>query len=129
MIKRKLIPSCMAITLSVLSSATVLSQTTTQYDRATPPQHAAGISSIGSYVSADLGTVNLSNGSLNFKIPIGTVGGRGLSMPITLNYSSKVWSASMDTDVNQSGVEKPVAYADYNRGADLVSWWDFIGAG
>jgi YD repeat-containing protein len=118
-----------AISAVILITSSAFSQTTTQYDRATPPQHTAGVSAIGSYVSADLGNVNLSNGALNLKIPIGTIGGRGLSMPITLNYSSKVWSASTDTAVNQLGVETPVAYADYDRGSDWIGWWDFIGAG
>src|SRR5690349_21478595 len=111
-----------AIFLVALWAFNLAAQTSTQYDRATPPQHVAGVSSVGSYVSNELGTVNLSNGSLNFKIPIGSVGERGFSVPLTLNYSSKVWSATTDTDVNQSGVEKPVAYADYNRGGDWVSW-------
>jgi len=59
----------------ILSGVAVAQQS--QYDHGTPPQHAAGISAIGSYTSSDLGTVNLSNGSLNFKIPLGDVGGRG----------------------------------------------------
>lgn len=70
---------------------------TSQHDRGTPPQHAAGVSSAASYASADLGNVNLSNGSLNFRIPLGTVGGRGFALPITLNYSSKVWSSETGT--------------------------------
>ncbi len=70
-----------------------------QYDRGTPPQHAAGISSVGSYISTDLGTINLTNGSLNFSIPLGQVGGRGFSLPINLNYSSKVWSANTGTEI------------------------------
>jgi hypothetical protein len=86
--------------LLLVSPPLALAQEQTQYDKGTPPQHAAGISPLGSYVSADLGTVNLSNGSLNLKIPIGSVGGRGFSMPLTLNYSSKVWSATTDTDHN-----------------------------
>lgn len=73
-------------------------ETAGQYDRGTPPQHAAGVNPFGSYASADLGTVNLSNGSLNFKIPLGQVGGRGFLLPLSLNYSSKVWSASTGTE-------------------------------
>src|SRR5262249_10168646 len=34
-------------------------QTWTQYDQGTPPQHAAGVSPLGSYLSTDLGTVSL----------------------------------------------------------------------
>jgi hypothetical protein len=121
---------CFAVVLLLpLFAGSAFAQTTTQYDRATPPQHSAGVSSLGSYVSSELGTVNLSNGSLNFKIPLGSVGGRGFSIPIALNYSSKVWSASMDTDTNQAEVEQPVAYADYDRGAEMAGFWDFIGAG
>ncbi|HET7286374.1 MAG TPA: hypothetical protein VFI71_02850, partial [Pyrinomonadaceae bacterium] len=75
--------------LIMLTATIAVGQATSQYDRGTPPQHASGISSFGSYTSADLGNVNLSNGTLNMAIPLGTVGGRGFSLPVTLNYSSK----------------------------------------
>jgi len=75
--------------LIVISAYSVFSQQN-QYDKATPPQHAAGVSALGSYSSADLGNVNLSNGALNLKIPLGSVGGRGFSLPLTLNWSSKI---------------------------------------
>ena len=92
-------------------------QTQTQYDKGTPPQFAAGVSSFGSYVSTEFGTVNLSNGSLNLNIPLGKIGGRGnLEMPLILSYSSKVWSASMDVDTErESSTEQSVAYADYDN--------------
>ena len=75
----------------------VRGQTWTQYDQGTPPQHAAGVSPVGSYLSSDLGTVNLSNGSLNLALPMGSAGGRGFTIPIALNYSSKVWSIAYDS--------------------------------
>ena len=82
------------VALLVLSFTAVAQENQqSQYDRGTPPQHAAGVSAIGSYLSADIGTVNLSNGSLNFALPLGSVGGRGFWLPLTLNYSSKLWSA------------------------------------
>ncbi|MEK6300492.1 MAG: RHS repeat-associated core domain-containing protein [Acidobacteriota bacterium] len=76
----------------LIPGLTVIAQEQSQYDRGTPPQHTAGISSLGSYISADIGTINLSNGSLNFKLPLGSVGGRGFWLPLTLNYSNKLWS-------------------------------------
>lgn len=100
-----------------------------QYDKGTPPQHAAGLSATGSYLSTELGTVNLSNGGLNFNIPLGTIGGRGnVSLPLLLSYSSKVWSASMDVDLErESMTEQSVAYADYDNhstfaGAAVPGW-------
>jgi RHS repeat-associated protein len=104
-------------------------QTGTQYDRGTPPQHAAGVSSLGSYISADLGTINLSNGALNFKLPLGSVGGRGFWLPLSLNYSSKVWSAGSGTDTKpdveptfppRRPMTGSVVYAMYDAGADLI---------
>src|SRR3989449_11776695 len=86
-----------AVPLIFIFACAGLAQDQSQYDHGTPPQHAAGLSAIGSYISSNLGTVNLSNGSLNFKLPLGAVGGRGFSLPLTLNYSSKVWSASRST--------------------------------
>src|SRR5882672_3599586 len=97
----------------------VQGQTWTQYDQGTPPQHAAGVSSLGNYLSTDLGVVNLSNGALNIKLPMGTVGGRGFSIPITLNFGSKVWSAAHDTTYNQHlDTDVGMAYARYG-GADF----------
>src|SRR5215217_6446206 len=113
--------------LIVLTCGTVFAQGTSQYDRGTPPQHAAGVSSYGSYISADLGTVNLSNGSLSMAIPLGTVGGRGFSMPITLNYSSKVWSVSKDTDYVDGS--STVGYASYGAGEFLTGYHNRLTAG
>jgi YD repeat-containing protein len=48
---------------------------------------------------------------------------------LTLNYSSKVWSGSKDTDTDQTGAEKAVAYADYDRGSDWVGWFEFAAPG
>lgn len=100
-----------------------------QYDKATPPQHAAGVSPLGSYSSADLGTVNLSNGALNLKIPMGSVGGRGFWLPLTLNWSSKIWSGSSDIETDRSGLPKTVVYADFARLDDYVDLFNRIGPG
>jgi RHS repeat-associated protein len=108
--------------LLLIVSFPAVAQDQTQYDRGTPPQHAAGISGFGSYVSADVGTVNLSNGSLNMKLPLGEIGGRGFSIPLTLNYSSKVWSASKGEGWNVNYDNFPVAYASYAMGEFLTDW-------
>src|SRR5215813_11049386 len=93
--------TCFLISVFLLSfSSLTFGQEQSQYDKGTPPQHAAGVSELGSYTSTELGSVNLSNGALNFKIPLATVGGRGITIPLTLNYSSKVWSGSLDTVVD-----------------------------
>ena len=111
----------------VLTSATAFGQAASQFDRGTPPQHAAGVSAFGSYTSPDVGTVNLSNGALNISIPLGTVGGRGFSIPITLNYSSKVWSVSKDTDYIDNSTT--VAYASYGAGEFLAGFHNRLGPG
>lgn len=109
------LPLLLALLLITLSTARAQDEETSQYDRGTPPQHAAGVSAAGSYVSADLGTVNLSNGSLNFRVPLGTVGGRGFSLPLTLNYTSKVWSARTGLDIVTDPYDRdPAAYAVYD---------------
>ena len=89
-----------AMILSVTVCLTVQGQSWTQYDQGTPPQLAVGVSPLGSYLSADLGAINLSNGSLNIKLPMGAVGGRSFGIPITLNFGSKVWSTGHDTFFN-----------------------------
>jgi RHS repeat-associated protein len=114
-------------------------QAQNQYDKGTPPQFAAGVSSFGSYTSADIGTVNLSNGALNLKLPLGVVGGRGMSLPITLNWSSKIWSASIDYDAEhgpgRGGLDDPnpsmvpLAYAEYNAAENYASFNSRLEAG
>ena len=86
---RYLVTTVLALVVCAAASA----QSGGQYDKGTPPQHMSGVSAAGSHTGADLGTINLANGSLNFKLPLGSVGGRGFSLPLTLNYGSKVWSA------------------------------------
>jgi RHS repeat-associated protein len=101
-----------------------------QYDRGTPPQHSAGVSSIGSYISADIGTINLGNGSLNFRLPLGNVGGRGLWLPLTLNYASKIWSARRGDIFNPDpapGHRDPVVWGQY--GDDTTDIYNFIAGG
>jgi hypothetical protein len=103
MTKRKTVRCQLLLGLLILATFLVcapvaIAQSQSQYDKGTPPQFAAGVSPLGSYASADLGTVNLSNGALNLKLPLGNVGGRGLSLPLSLNWSSKIWSASIDYD-------------------------------
>jgi hypothetical protein len=71
----------LVIFLVVISASSTAGQEQSQYDKGTPPQHAAGVSPLGSYTSTDLGSVNLSNGALNFKIPLATVGGRDSLFP------------------------------------------------
>lgn len=121
-----------ATALIMLLSASSLAQTQdqSQYDHGTPPQHAAGISQIGSYISSDLGTVNLGNGSLNFKIPIGQVGGRGFWLPLTLNYSSKVWSVNTGIDIRVDPPQlNPAAYAIYDDSANAADIYDRVAGG
>ena len=122
--------------LAVLIALGVISlsargQDVSQYDHGTPPQHAAGVSSIGSYISADLGTVNLSNGSLNFKLPLGTVGGRGFWLPLTLNYTGKVWSARTGSDFvsDPTPHREPVAVAVYDDPAQAEDIYYKLGPG
>src|SRR6185369_9541477 len=122
---RNLLPAI----IFVLTSFIAVHGQQTQYDKGTPPQLAAGVSSAGSYMSTELGTVNLSNGGLNLNIPLGTVGGRGnVALPLMLSYSSKVWSASMDVDTERESLtEQSVTYADYENqnsfgGATAPGW-------
>jgi len=85
-----------------------------QYKRGTPPQFAAGEGPLSSYISPDIGVVSLVNGGLNFKLPMGRVGGRGFSFPILLTYNSKVWSARKENEVSLSDFqEHPIVLANY----------------
>src|SRR5258706_587336 len=122
-----------SVPLIVTLSCVAVAQDQSQYDHGTQPQHAAGMSAIGSYASSDLGTVSLSNGSLNFKIPLGDVGGRGFSLPLTLNYSSKVWSASRSTafnpDAPNGGQNYPVVFASYADDAAAMDIFQRVAPG
>src|SRR5260370_19178194 len=82
-------------------------------------------------MSAELGTVNLSNGSLNFKIPIGEVGRPGFSLPITINYNTKLWSANIGTDVVTDPTLQtyPAGYAVYDDPANAVDIFERVAPG
>jgi hypothetical protein len=112
-----------------LCSLPTLAQEQNQYDKGTPPQHFAGVSPLGSYMSAELGNINLSNGALNFSLPLATIGGRGFSMPLTLNYSSKIWSASTDTDKKNNSPEFRAAFAEFTHLYSSAGFYGQIGAG
>jgi RHS repeat-associated protein len=105
---------------------------TSQYDRGTPPQQAAGVSSFGSYISTDLGVVNLSNGALSIKLPLGQVGGRGFWAPISLNYGSKLWSASKgevfvpEPPEGGPGNQESVAFAVYDDPANASDFYSRV---
>ncbi|MEK6303428.1 MAG: RHS repeat-associated core domain-containing protein [Acidobacteriota bacterium] len=121
----------MTATVLIAACLRVMAQDVSQYDHGTPPQHAAGVSPIGSYMSADLGTVNLSNGSLNFSLPIGAVGGRGFWLPLTLNYRNKVWSAlTGSTPVfDPTPHTESIAYAVYDDPAQAEDIYYKLGPG
>src|SRR5215813_2054605 len=118
-----------SVILMVLIGSRVIMSQQGQYDRGTPPQHVAGVSELGSYTSADLGTVNLSNGALNLKLPLGNVGGRGFWLPLTLNWSSKIWSGRTDTETDQAGQTKTVAFAEFADGDQLMEIFGRVGYG
>ncbi|HYR76178.1 MAG TPA: RHS repeat-associated core domain-containing protein [Pyrinomonadaceae bacterium] len=119
-----------SLLLILLASALLaIAQDRGQYDHGTPPQHAAGVSPLGSYTSSDLGTINLTNGALNIKLPLGSVGGRGFSLPLTLNYSSKVWSASRDSNFADETGYHPVAYANYADVENLMDLYSRVAPG
>src|SRR5262245_17515660 len=101
-----------------------------QYDKGTPPQHAAGVSSFGSYISTDLGVVNLSNGALSIKLPLGQVGGRGFWAPISLNYNSKVWSATHSVEfANTRNHRGKVVFAVYDDSANALDLHNRVAPG
>ncbi len=121
--------SLVAIVLVALC-LTVHAQTWTQYDQGTPPQHAAGVSPLGSYISTDLGTINVSNGALNIKLLMGGSGGRGFWLPVTLNYSNKVWSVQHDTTYDpRHQTDVSVAYASYGAEESYIDIYNRIAAG
>jgi hypothetical protein len=113
----RMLPLACSVLVLLVFSATSLGQQT-QYDRGTPPQLVAGVSPVGGYASTELGNVNLANGALNISIPAGQVGGRGFSIPISINYSSKVWALEGTTDIQDVGITKSVVSAMYG----LAQW-------
>src|SRR5882672_8802946 len=121
----------LAAILVIATGLSVQAQTWTQYDQGTPPQHAAGVSPVGSYLSTDLGTVNLSNGSLNLSLPMGSAGGRGFTIPIALNYSSKVWSVAHESVLWPwpHDMDVDMAYARYAAGDTEMDLFNRVAPG
>ncbi len=126
--------ACKTIILGLVNFTiwmTVQGQNWSQYDQGTPPQHAIGVAPLGNYISTDVGTINLSNGALNIALPLATVGGRGSSLPISLNYSSKVWSVAKDNTTNYPYNENQLvfAYADYGTGQTFADYYSSLTTG
>src|SRR2546423_13390307 len=86
------------LTVLLFSAPALVHAQSSQYDKGTPPQHTAGVSQTGSYISTDLGTVNLSNGALHFKIPLGAVGGGGLRRSLPLTRKRPKWARGHHQD-------------------------------
>lgn len=130
MTMRNYLPTILLIITSFIST---FGQAQSQYDKGTPPQLTAGVSSLGSYMSTELGTVNLSNGGLNINIPLGTVGGRG-NNAIENSYSydalnrlSSVTEQAMSASggwVWQQQLRQAYTYDRYgNRTIDAALTW------
>ncbi len=104
-----------------------------QYDKGTQPPLKSGVSEFGSYHSADLGTVNLSNGALSIALPLGSVGGRGFSTPLMLNYSSKLWSAEQGSVNDEPIAGKPrtykTVYAVYDSPSAVTDYYQMVAPG
>jgi len=103
-----------------------------QYDRGTPPQHAAGVSPLSSYLSTDLGVTNLSNGALNIKLPFGQIGGRGFWVPFSLDYASKIWSATKGEEFVIDpfpGHSAQVVFAVYDDPANALDLYNRVAPG
>ena len=136
MISKRLLHSLVAgcaqsvLFLVIISTSGAMAQES-QYDRGTPPQLAAGVASFGSYTSAEMGNINLANGSLNFNLPVGVIGGRGFSLPLSLSYSSKLWSAQKGTELDErySPPTRSTAYAVYDDGSNWFGLANRIAAG
>src|SRR5207253_1639260 len=67
------------------------------------------------------------------KILLGEVGGRGFSLPLTLNYSNKVWSAARSTDFDpdapNGGQNYPVVFAMYDDPAAAMDIYQRVAPG
>src|SRR4051812_31709939 len=102
------------ILLTLCTSISVVGQGST--DGTTPLGLSPGSPS-GTYALSDFDLVNLYNGSLNFRLPIYNVAGRGgAAYPITLKVDKK-WTV-------QRHFEPGVGYFYYADGA----WWSETGA-
>src|SRR6266545_2511688 len=70
------------------------------YDRGTPAEFKAGISSPSTYAPDKIETVNLTNRNLSVNIPLVTIGARGSAgYTLTLSNNSKVWSPQHNAEV------------------------------
>jgi RHS repeat-associated protein len=111
-----------AALLVVLLAAAVAAQGTT--DGATPSGLTPG-SPAGSYALSDFDTVNLYNGSLNFRLPLLNVGGRGgAGYPIKLHVEKK-WSVYKHFEPGAG----TFYYADAGWWSEEGSGWRIFSAG
>jgi RHS repeat-associated protein len=106
--------ACLAAFLLIIVSISVA-----QGDSAT---QAIGLPPHGSFDGSDFDTVQLNNGNLHIEIPLYSMGGRGLSVPVSLVYDSKGWCEYTTNPIQ--GTEVDVYPRDIcpSGGAENMAW-------
>ncbi|MDQ3804282.1 MAG: hypothetical protein M3416_10675 [Acidobacteriota bacterium] len=114
------LPACAALLLVFAAAAVGQSAT----DGSTPPGLAPG-SPAGSYALSGFDTVNLYNGSLNFRLPLLKIGGRGQAgYPVTLHVEKK-WTVHKHLEPGVGAFY----YADGGWWSEEAEGWRLFDAG
>lgn len=81
---------------ALLASGFLLTCLSFSFGQGDTGSQAIGLPAHGSFSGSDFDNVQLNNGNLHIEIPLYSVGGRGLSVPVSLVYDSKGWYADRD---------------------------------
>jgi len=76
---------------ALLASGFLLTCLSFSFGQGDTGSQAIGLPAHGAFSGSDFDNVQLNNGNLHIEIPLYSVGGRGLSVPVSLVYDSKGW--------------------------------------
>lgn len=77
--------------IAICSSLLLLSTVRLSVAQGDTPNQAIGLPAHGSFGGSSIDQVQFNNGNLHVEIPLYTIPGRGLSVPVSLVYDSKGW--------------------------------------
>ena len=125
----RLLPLLLFSTFYILNSSFALAQVSPS-SVTTPSSLAKGVPPLGSYDGGSFDTVNLYNGNLSMRFPLGALSGRGgMTAAVVLSYNAKLWRAEQKRrpalQGNPPGTElDPVSipvFRDWDTGVPMIA--------
>ncbi|MBI4751081.1 MAG: hypothetical protein HY774_21600, partial [Acidobacteria bacterium] len=125
----RLLPLLLVFSCFILNASLALAQVSPS-SVTTPSSLAKGVPPLGSYDGGSFDTVNLYNGNLSMRFPLGALSGRGgMTAAVVLSYNAKLWRAEQKRRPVSQGappgteldpVSVPV-FRDWDTGVPMIA--------